>query len=133
MWTHQQCQQKVRPTYPENVSTPPNDSYLKDWVHVFTDGSAFKATATVNAGSGAIITYADKEKNSIECGTFCFNYVAEQEAINITITDIKNKLDTSPETATKIVIFTDLISALQALQSEQDSSRETSKTTQHLN
>ena len=109
------------------------DSYPKDWVHAYTDGSAFKAT--VNAGSGAIITYPDKETKeiSIPCGTFCSNYVAEQEAINNTITDIKSKFDTSPETATNIVIFTDSISALQALDSEQDTSRETSKMSQLLN
>ena len=34
------------------------DSYPKDWTHVYTDGSAFKAT--VNAGSGAKVYYPDK-------------------------------------------------------------------------
>ena len=59
--------------------------------------------------------------------------MAEQEAIGITITDNKNKFDTSPETATNIVSFTASNSALQALESVMDTSRETSKMTQHLN
>ena len=66
------------------------DSYPSDWIHAYTDGSAFKAT--VNAGSGAIITYPDQTTKEIfnPCGAFCSNYVAEQEAIDSTITVISN-------------------------------------------
>merc|ERR1719239_740300 len=108
-------------------------SYPKDWVHAYTDGSDFKPT--INAGSGSIITYPNKEIKEISnpCGAFCSNYVAEQEAIDISITDITNSFDISPETKCNVVIFTDSISALQALMNEQDTSKETSKLALNLN
>ena len=59
--------------------------------------------------------------------------MAEQEAIDIYITDITNSFDTSPETKSNVVIFTDSISALQALMNEQDTSKETSKLALNLN
>ena len=39
------------------------DSYPKDWIHTYTDGSAFKAT--INAGYGATVNYPDGTKNEI--------------------------------------------------------------------
>ena len=57
------------------------DQYPKEWIHIYTDGSAFKAT--VNAGYGAIIHHPKGEKEEIysPCGSFCSNFVAEKEAI----------------------------------------------------
>ena len=87
-----------------NKNTDPNilkvttletiDSYPKDWIQVYTDGSAFKAT--VNAGSGAIINFPDKtpEEIFIPCGAYCSNYVAEQQAIDTAITHISHTFDT---------------------------------------
>ena len=57
------------------------DSYSPTWVHSYTDGSAFKAT--INAGYGAVINLPNGDKKEVynSCGSFCSNYIAEQQAI----------------------------------------------------
>ena len=108
------------------------DSYSKDWIHVYTDGSAFKAT--VNAGSGATIRHPDKPPEDIfnPCGAFCSNYVAEQQAIDTAVTHINHTFDTTPGTINNIVIFTDSLSTLQTLESGRGTDRETTLLQQNL-
>ena len=99
------------------------DSYPKDWIHTYTDGSAFKAT--INAGYGATVNFPDGTKNEISsCGSFCSNYVAEQLAISTSVTHINHTFDTNPLAITNIVIFTDSLSTLQALESGTDANKE---------
>ena len=108
------------------------DSYPKDWAHVYTDGSAFKAT--VNAGSGAIIYYPDKTTEEImnPCGAFCSNYAAEQQAIDSATTHLNHRFDSVPGSTTNVVIFTDSLSALQTLESGRGTDRETTLLRQNL-
>ena len=93
------------------------DQYSKDWIHVYTDGSAFKAT--VNAGYGAIVFHPDGQKDELSnpCGSFCSNFVAEKEAIARSISHLTDTFDRDPKKAQNIVIFTDSLSALQSLES----------------
>ena len=92
------------------------DSYPKEWLHVYTDGSAFKAT--VNAGYGAILYHPDGTEAKIydACGSFNSNFVAEKEAITHAVKHINNMFDTNGDPMS-IVIFTDSLSTLQALES----------------
>ena len=66
------------------------------------------------------------------CGSFCSNYVAEQRAIDIAITHINQKFDTSPISTSNIVIFTDSLSTLQSLESGRGTDRESTLLTQNL-
>ena len=97
-------------------------SYPDNCIHVYTDGSAFKGT--VNAGYGVRIEYPDKslEEISNPCGAHCSNFEAEAIAINTAIKTIKEKFTENPNLQTKIVIFSDAKSVLQALNSERYSS-----------
>ena len=105
------------------------DSYPKDWIHVYTDGSAFKAT--INAGYGAIIHQPDGSQTELfnSCGSFCSNYVAEKEAITQAITHIHDMFDDHPNLVRDIVIFTDSQSALQALENGQSGDKSLSRLT----
>ena len=83
------------------------DAYPKDWIHSYTDGSAFKAT--INAGYGAVIYFPNGTKEEIlhPCGSVCSNYIAEQLAIHSAITHIHHAFDTNPSCITNTVIITD--------------------------
>ena len=100
------------------------NSYPKDWIHIYTDGSAFKATT--NAGLGVLIQYPDGEKTEIAkpCGSFCSNNDAEKLAIHQTLLQINNSFETDPQTRTGIAIFTDSLSTLQKLENGTDASKE---------
>ena len=52
-------------------------AYPEEWIHVYTDGSAFKAT--IKAGYGVYIQYLDRTSAELfdACGEFCSNYQAE--------------------------------------------------------
>ena len=108
------------------------DAYPKDWIKVYTDGSAFKAT--VNAGYGAVIYYPNGTTTEMydSCGAFCSNFVAEQEAILQATSHIKNTFETSPHLATNIVIFTDSLSTIQTLENLRDESKEISQITYNI-
>ncbi|GFR61989.1 hypothetical protein ElyMa_001860000 [Elysia marginata] len=56
-------------------------TYSPDWIHIYTDGSAFKAK--VNAGYGIYACFPDgtSRKSYGACGETCSNY--EAEAIGI--------------------------------------------------
>ena len=107
----------VEPTLLKLSALETIDSYYKDWLHVYTDGSAFKAS--VNAGYSAIICHPDGNQTKISdaCGSFCSNFVAEKEAITQSVKHINNMFETQSN-QTSIVIFTDSLSTLQALESE---------------
>ena len=100
------------------------DSFPPSWVHSYTDGSAFKAT--INAGYGAVINLPNGERKEIfnSSGSFCSNYIAEQHAITNTINHITYHFDTNPLAITDVVIFTDSLSTLDALENGTDTSKD---------
>ena len=83
------------------------------WTHVYTDGSA--EGATINGGSGVHIRHVDGERTdkAVAGGQTCTNYRAEVLAIQ-TAADL---LISSEKPHGNVVIFTDSMSALQALDS----------------
>ena len=90
------------------------DSYpAGTWTHVYTDGSAEKATH--NGGSGVHIQYTDGDNSNfaVPGGQLCSNYRAEV----LTITTAANFLTSSEKPLGKVSIFTDSMSTLQALDS----------------
>ena len=93
-------------------------------MHSYTDGSAFKAT--INAGYGAIVYLPNGDKKEIfnSCGSFCSNYIAEQQAITNTADHINLHFSTNPSSVTDIVIFTDSLSTIEALESGCDASKD---------
>jgi ribonuclease HI len=91
-------------------------TYPDDWIYVYTDESAFKGT--LNAGYGARIEYPDKTCKELHspCGSFCTNYEAEALAIEATIKHLSTVFAETPAKVEDIVIFTDGLSVLQALE-----------------
>ena len=90
--------------------------YPEHWIHVYTDGSAFKATT--NAGYGLWICFPDGGSYEAcdACGSTCSNYEAELKGIQSALSHLHATFESDPTTATNIVIFTDSKSALQALE-----------------
>ena len=83
------------------------------WTHVYTDGSAEEAVR--NGGSGVFTRFPDGSVSqlSVPAGKLCSNFRAEVQAISTAaefLTECGKRLD-------HIVIFTDSISTLQALNS----------------
>ena len=72
------------------------------------------------------MNYPDGTKNEIfsSCGSFCSNYVAEQLAISTSVTHINHTFDTNPLAITNIVIFTDSLSTIQALENGTEANKE---------
>ena len=93
-------------------------SYPDDWIHIYTDGSAFKGTT--RAGYGVHIQYPDGDSSEISeaCGEKCTNYEAEMIAIETALYYLSTLFDTSPPKARSTVIFTDSQSVLQALEND---------------
>ena len=89
-------------------------NYPEDqWTHAYTDGSAEEAIR--NGGGGITILQKDGKRiqHAIPTGKFCTNYKAEAEALQTAATMlIENKEAMHP----KIVIFSDALSVLQAVQ-----------------
>ena len=96
------------------------DTYPSTWIHSYTDGSAFKGT--INAGYGATINLPNGNKKEVfnSSGSFCSNYIAEQQAITATANHINILFDTHEQAATNVVIFTDSLSTLQTLETGTD-------------
>ena len=94
------------------------DSYSDKWIHVYTDGSAFRGTS--KAGYGVLIHYPDGSsgKFSGACGEHASNYTAEIVAIETALQYIKTFFETFPGRKQNIVIFTDSMSALQGLDND---------------
>ena len=93
-------------------------SYSDDLNKIFTDGSAFKGT--INAGYGARIEYADNSYEEIyePCGAHCSNYEAEAFAINAALEKIEETFKNEPNKIQDTVIFSDSLSCLESLKSQ---------------
>ncbi|GFR90651.1 ribonuclease H [Elysia marginata] len=104
------------------------DTYPEHWIHVYTDGSAFKGT--INGGYGVRIQYPDKTKEELSesyktkeklsefCGSICSNHEAEAFAIEAVVFQLISVFSLYPEKTQNIVIFSDSKSVLEALQNE---------------
>ena len=91
-------------------------------IKAFTDGSA-RGNAEVRSGYGALVQYLGAGDQAVggsrvelsgPCGNIS-NYEAEMEAIRHAITAIGAKLDDKSERIGDVVIFTDILSVLQAI------------------
>lgn len=91
------------------------ESYTDTATHIYTDGSAFKAT--INAGLGAYLIFPDKTSLEISapCGNYCTNFQAEIDAMNIALETVEHKYNNKQLSPTDIAVFTDSQSALQAM------------------
>lgn len=91
-------------------------SYPDDWTHVYTDGSAEEATK--NAGWGIWIRNPNGSTEELfdACGANNSNYDAEVLAIQKSLDHLHHKLENNTATATNVVVFTDSLSALQAME-----------------
>ena len=100
------------------------DSYSDTWIHVYTDGSAFRGTS--KAGYGVLIHYPDGSsgKFSGACGEHASNYIAEIAAIETSLHYIKTFFQTFPARKQNIVIFTDSKSALDGLDNDPTNNEE---------
>ena len=100
------------------------DSYSDTWIHVYTDGSAFRGTS--KAGYGVLIHYPDGSsgKFSGACGEHASNYIAEIAAIETSLHYIKTYFQTFPARKQNIVIFTDSKSALDGLDNDPTNNEE---------
>ena len=94
------------------------DSYPDEWIHIYTDGSAFKGT--INAGYGARVQFPDQtcEELSDSCGAHSSNYEAEAKAIEASLQHISNLFSQTVKQRNNIVIFSDAKSVLEALNNE---------------
>lgn len=82
------------------------------WTHAYTDGSATEATR--DGGGGVYITYTDgEERCAIATGKFSTNFRAEADALKKAAERLTRNHN---RTHDNIVIFTDALSVLQALQ-----------------
>jgi len=81
------------------------------WTHVYTGGSATKATT--DGGAGIIIQYPSgaTQTTSSATGKHCTNYRAEKEALKQAATLVKDSLEPSSPT-----VITVALSVLEALQ-----------------
>ena len=92
-------------------------NYSKEsWTHGYTDGSAENAVR--NGGAGVYIQYAGgkEDKISLATGLYSTNYKAEAEALKTAAAHIEVSTHASPS----VVLLTDALSVLQALQSNRD-------------
>ena len=92
------------------------DSYPLSLVHAYTDGSASKGTKT--AGFGVYLRLPDGTTfdQSEACGKTCSNFEAEVMAITKAIDLIYNHFKSGLSQVYNVVVFTDSLSALQALE-----------------
>ena len=91
------------------------EQYPENWIHIYTDGSAFKGT--VNAGYGARIQYPDRTSEELfdSCGAQRSNFEAEAEAIDASLQNITKHFRDKTKTPNDIIIFSDAKSVLQSL------------------
>ena len=94
------------------------DTFPDDWVHIYTDGSA--TSGTRNAGYGARVHYPDKTLKELSgpCGVYCTNYEAEATAMEKALLAVSDHFCNYTEKKSNIVIFTDALSVLQALEND---------------
>ena len=92
-------------------------NYPKEsWTHGYSVGSAENAVR--NGGAGVYIQYAGgkEDKISLATGLYSTNYKAEAEALKTAAAHIEVSTHDSPN----VVLLTDALSVLQALQSNRD-------------
>ncbi|XP_045210549.2 ribonuclease H-like [Mercenaria mercenaria] len=131
-WKHDQSNLTIRTNVP-GLSPGTSDEMIKlsftqamiqdtypseTWTHVFTDGSASAAIKGGGAGIFILYTSGRSETNSIPTGRHCTNYRAEVEAIKQAI----KLIEESPESCPNVIIFTDALSVLQALENSKQTS-----------
>ena len=92
------------------------DQYSDDIVHIYTDGSA--SCGTRDAGYGARIQFPDGACKELygPCGKFCTNYEAEAVAIEKALNEIATDFTENQVRKNDVVVFTDAMSVLQALE-----------------
>ena len=92
------------------------DSYPTSWMHAYTDGSASNGTS--KAGFGVHMRFPDGRiyNHSDACGELCSNYEAEVIALTCATELTYQYYSRCDHQATNFVIFTDSLSALQALE-----------------
>ena len=91
-----------------------SDCPKEPWTHVYTDGSAENAVR--NGGAGVYIQYSENAKNCLATDLYSTNYKAEAEALKTAVAHIEVSTHASPS----VVLLTDALSVLQALQSNRD-------------
>ena len=118
------CKKDTYPVALKHSALETIDSYPPTWIHSYTDGSAFKAT--INAGYGSVMYLPSGDKKEVfnSSGSFCSNFIAEQQAITSTANYINHLFDTNPHITTDIVIFTDSLSTLEKLEGGTDASKD---------
>ena len=84
---------------------------MQDWTHIHTDGSATEAVR--NGGVGILLRYIDGDELDISTGKYSTNYRAEMEALCKTASTVA---ENTVKTTGKVVIFTDALSVLRAIQ-----------------
>ena len=94
------------------------DSYPEEWIHIYTDGSAFKGI--MNAGYGSRIKFPDRTCEELfdACGAYNSNYEAEARAIEATLHRLSDIFTQKEKEIDDIVIFSDAKSVLEALENE---------------
>ena len=83
------------------------------WTHAYTNGSAEKDTENGDGGIYISLTHGTTINLAIPPGKFSTNYKAEADAFQ---TETKLLLEKKEATHPKVVIFSDALSVLQALQ-----------------
>ena len=88
----------------------------ESWTHGYTDGSAENAVR--NGGAGVYIQFAGGKEDKISLATSLYssNYKAEAEALKTAAAHIEVSTRTPPD----VVLLTDALSVLQAIQSNRD-------------
>ena len=104
--------------YLMNTAQKTIDSYPDEWIHVYTDGSAFKGI--MNAGYGSRVQFPDLTCEELydACGAFSSNYEAEAKAIEATLHRLSDILTRREKEKNDIVIFSDAKSVLEALEND---------------
>ena len=107
---------KSDPVLLQRVAEDTINRYQEDWIHIYTDGSAFKAT--VNAGFGVYVCFPDGSSHTCfdACGSICSNYNAELYGIQAALKYLHSTFQADPSKKNNAVIFTDSMSALQAME-----------------
>ena len=108
------------PTLLKTCALETIDSYPASWIHIYTDGSAFKGTTF--AGYGILLKYPDGTfyEYSDACGTTCSNYEAEAIALTTATEIVHQQFELGERSPTNVVIFSDSKSALQALENPEN-------------
>ena len=110
------------------------DSYPTSWMHAYTDGSASNGTS--KAGFGVYMKFPDGRTydHCDACGELCSNYEAEIIALTSATELTFQYFSRCDHQAVNVVIFTDSLSALQALENYSSSQdRDICRLAQSLN